>query len=68
VRASCDDWCPPNAVDAFEAAVKKAGNAVEIFRYNARHSFMKEQEPDANNRKTAGLAWACALAFWFMHL
>ena len=66
--ASCDDWCPPSAVDVFEAALKKAGKAVEIFRYNARHSFMNEQEPDAQDRKTAELAWARALAFWSIHL
>ena len=63
-----DDWCTPQLVNDFEAALKKAGKAAEIFRYGAKHGFMNEQRPDAHQRQAAELAWTRTLAFWGKHL
>jgi carboxymethylenebutenolidase len=66
--ANEDDWCTPEAVNGFEAALKKAGKSAEIFRYDAKHGFMNEQRPDAHQRKAAELAWGRTLGFWGKHL
>jgi carboxymethylenebutenolidase len=66
--ANQDDWCTPKAVDGFEAGVKAAGKAAEIFRYDAKHGFMNEQRLDVHDRKAAELAWDRTLAFWKKHL
>jgi len=63
-----DDWCTPQLVNDFEAALKKAGKAAEIFRYAAKHGFMNEQRPDAHQRQAAELAWTRTLSFWGKHL
>jgi carboxymethylenebutenolidase len=66
--ASEDDWCTPEAVDKFEAALKAAGKHADIFRYDAQHGFMNEQRPTAHDRAAAELAWDRALTFWKAHL
>ena len=66
--ANQDDWCTPKAVDGFEAAVKAAGKAVEIYRYDAKHGFVNEQRADVHDRKAAEQAWDRTLAFWKKHL
>jgi carboxymethylenebutenolidase len=66
--ANEDDWCTPQAVNGFEAALKQAGRSAEIFRYDAKHGFMNEQRPDAHQRVAAELAWSRAIAFWGRHL
>ena len=38
--ANKDDWCTPQAVDAFEAALKAAGKNAQVFRYDAEHAFV----------------------------
>jgi carboxymethylenebutenolidase len=38
--ANKDDWCTPQAVDAFEKAMKAAGKDFEAFRYYADHAFV----------------------------
>jgi carboxymethylenebutenolidase len=63
-----DDWCTPQAVDEFEAALKAADVSAEIFRYAAKHGFMNEQRPDVHQRQAAELAWSRALAFIGFHL
>jgi len=65
--ANKDDWCTPQAVDAFEAGLKAAGKSAEVFRYDAEHGFMNEQR-DAHDRAAAELAWERTLAFWETHL
>jgi carboxymethylenebutenolidase len=65
--ANQDDWCTPAAVDAFEAALKAAGNTAEIFRYDASHAFVNEQR-DVYDRAAAELAWGRTLKFWATHL
>jgi carboxymethylenebutenolidase len=66
--ANEDDWCTPEVVDKFEAALKAAGKHGDIFRYEARHGFMNEQRPTAHDRAAAELAWDRSLTFWKAHL
>jgi carboxymethylenebutenolidase len=66
--ANEDDWCTPQAVNEFEAALKASGVSAEIFRYAAQHGFMNEQRPAAHQRQTAELAWSRALAFIGFHV
>ena len=66
--ANEDDWCTPEAVDAFEAALKTAHKPAEIFRYEAKHGFMNEQRPDAHQRQAAEVAWSRTRSFWETHL
>jgi carboxymethylenebutenolidase len=66
--ANEDDWCTPEAVDAFEAALKSARKPAEIFRYEAKHGFMNEQRPDAHQREAAEVAWSRTRSFWETHL
>jgi carboxymethylenebutenolidase len=65
--ANKDDWCTPQAVDAFEAALKAAGKNAEVFRYDAEHAFVNEQR-DVYDRVAAELAWTRTLGFWATHL
>jgi carboxymethylenebutenolidase len=65
--ANRDDWCTPAAVDKFEADLKAAGKAAEIFRYQAEHAFVNEQR-DVYDRAAAELAWERMLGFWSRHL
>lgn len=65
--ASNDDWCTPDAVDAFEAALRTAGVAQEIHRYDAAHAFFNETvEP--YDAKSAALSWQRTLDFLRRHL
>ena len=65
--ANRDDWCTPEAVDKFEAGLKAAGKAADVFRYDADHGFVNEQR-DAHDRAAAELSWERTLAFWAKHL
>jgi carboxymethylenebutenolidase len=65
--ANTDDWCTPQAVDVFEAALKAAGKNAAVFRYDAEHAFVNEQR-DVYDRAAAELAWERTLAFWATHL
>jgi carboxymethylenebutenolidase len=65
--ANQDDWCTPQAVNAFEAALKAAGKNAEVFRYDAAHAFVNEQR-DVYDRAAAELAWERTLKFWATHL
>jgi carboxymethylenebutenolidase len=65
--ANADDWCTPQAVDAFEAALKAAGKNAEVFRYDAEHAFVNEQR-SVYDRAAAELAWERTLKFWATHL
>ena len=63
-----DDWCTPQAVEDFEQALSRSGQAVEIYRYDAGHGFMNEQRPDVHDTEDAELAWQRMLEFWGRHL
>jgi carboxymethylenebutenolidase len=65
--ANTDDWCTPALVNAFEAALKAAGKAAEVYRYEAQHAFVNEQR-DVYDRAAAELAWGRTLKFWATHL
>jgi carboxymethylenebutenolidase len=65
--ANRDDWCTPEAVNAFEAGLKAARKTADLYRYDADHGFVNEQR-DAHDRAAAELAWERTLAFWAVHL
>jgi carboxymethylenebutenolidase len=60
--ANQDDWCTPAAVDALESAMKAAGAAPEIYRYNAAHAFFSERSA-AYDLASANQAWERTAAF-----
>jgi carboxymethylenebutenolidase len=62
-----DDWCTPEAVDKFEAALKAAGKKPELYRYEADHGFVNEQR-DVHDQAHCELAWQRTLGFWRQHL
>ncbi len=66
--ANKDDWCTPQVVNAFEKALKAAGNPAEIFRYDAEHAFVNEQRAAVHDREAAELAWGRATEFFKTHL
>jgi carboxymethylenebutenolidase len=66
--ANKDDWCTPEAVNAFEQSLKAAGKAYEFFRYDSDHGFVNEQRTPVHDRKAAELAWGRATDFFRKHL
>jgi carboxymethylenebutenolidase len=60
--ANQDDWCTPAAVDALETAMKRAGQAPEIYRYDAAHAFFNERSA-AYHLESANQAWERMAAF-----
>ncbi len=66
--ANRDDWCTPAAVDALETAMMNAGQAPEVFRYDADHAFCNAARPEVFNAACAGLAWDRTRAFFSRHL
>lgn len=66
--ATEDHWCLPAAVDALEAALKGAGATHEIYRYDAKHAFANEDEPDIYDAAKTEQAWQRGLAFLKAHL
>ncbi|MCX7353555.1 MAG: dienelactone hydrolase family protein [Alphaproteobacteria bacterium] len=62
-----DEWCTPEAVDAFEKGLTGVKLPHEIHRYDAQHGFMNEERPHFDPA-AAKLAWERSLAFWRMYL
>src|ERR1700746_255828 len=60
--ANKDDWCTPAAVDDLEKALKGAGVAHEIYRYDAPHAFANERSA-AYDVASANQAWERMAAF-----
>lgn len=60
--ANKDDWCTPQLVNDFEAAMKGGGLAPEVHRYDSLHAFANERSP-AYDVAAANLAWERMLAF-----
>jgi carboxymethylenebutenolidase len=60
--ANQDDWCTPAAVNALESAMKAAGAAPEIYRYDAAHAFFNERSA-AYDLASANQAWERTAAF-----
>ena len=65
--ANKDDWCTPAAVNDLEKAMKAAGNAPEVHRYDAAHAFSNERS-EAYDVKSANAAWERMTAFLKKHL
>jgi carboxymethylenebutenolidase len=66
--ANRDDWCTPASVDTFEATLKSAGIAADLFRYEADHGFVNEQREAVHDQASADLAWRRMIEFWGRHL
>ncbi len=62
-----DEGIPPASVDAFEAALREAGKAFEIRRYDAPHGFGNPSNP-AYDERNAAAAWKEVAAFLEKHL
>ncbi|MBS0223463.1 MAG: dienelactone hydrolase family protein [Proteobacteria bacterium] len=60
--ANKDDWCTPQVVDEFAAAMTKAGNKPEVYRYDAAHAFAKD-DGAAYDAAAAKQSWDRTLAF-----
>src|SRR6267143_6289707 len=60
--ANQDDWCTPVAVDSLQSAMKAAGAAPEIYRYDAAHAFFNERSA-AYDLASANQAWERTAAF-----
>jgi len=65
--ANQDDWCTPKVVDEFAAAMTKAGNKPEVYRYDAAHAFAKDGGA-AYDAAAAKQAWDRTLVFLGKHL
>ena len=60
--ANQDDWCTPAAVNTLESAMKAAGAAPEIYRYDAAHAFFNERSA-AYDLASANQAWERTASF-----
>ena len=60
--ANQDDWCTPAAVDGLESAMKAAGTAPEIYRYDAAHAFFNERSA-AYDLASANQSWERTASF-----
>jgi carboxymethylenebutenolidase len=61
--ANTDDWCTPAAVDALEAKLKQGKGSWELFRYDAKHGFMRDGSA-VHHAESANLAWERTIAFF----
>jgi dienelactone hydrolase len=55
-------------VDVLEASLGEADCESEIFRYDAEHGFMNDDQPDDYDAALTDQAWARTLKFWARHL
>lgn len=60
--AQHDDWCTPKAVDALETRLKEGHVAFDLFRYDAKHGFMRDAS-SVYDEASATLAWERTVAF-----
>lgn len=61
--ANTDDWCTPQTVDEFEAALQAADRDYELFRYDAQHGFFNDSEAAVYDEAVAELSWQRSLDF-----
>jgi carboxymethylenebutenolidase len=67
--AERDQFVTPATAREVEAAIKKAGKAVEIHIYpGADHAFFNDERPDAYSKSAAEDAWRRTLAHFRAHL
>jgi carboxymethylenebutenolidase len=60
--ANQDDWCTPAAVDDLEAAMRAAGTAADVYRYDAAHAFFNERSA-AYHLDSASQSWDRMIGF-----
>ena len=60
--AQHDDWCTPAAVDALEKRMKEGHVPFDLFRYDAKHGFMRDGS-DVYDETSAEAAWERTAAF-----
>ncbi len=65
--ATQDDWCTPDAVDAFEAAIANSAGPHELHRYDAHHGFFNDTV-SAYDAEATELSWQRTMAFLKAHL
>jgi carboxymethylenebutenolidase len=61
--ANTDDWCTLAKVTELEAALKESKSQFELYRYDAKHAFMNETNPEVYDAASAKTAWDRTLAF-----
>lgn len=61
--ANTDDWCTPDAVGALEAKLKSGNVEHELFRYDAKHGFMRDGS-EVHHEANAKVAWERTIAFF----
>jgi carboxymethylenebutenolidase len=66
--ANRDDWCTPQAVNAFEATLKTAKVPHELFRYDAQHGFFNERRAEVYDAGASKQAWERMLGFLERHV
>lgn len=65
--ATQDTLFTPGMVDALEAALKKGGGKVELYRYDAPHAFANESH-EVHRPEHARTAWDRTVKFLHQHL
>jgi carboxymethylenebutenolidase len=65
--ANQDDWCTPAAVNELEDAMRAAGVAYDVYRYDAKHGFFNETSP-AHDAACAAQSWERMIPFLEAHL
>ena len=60
--ANQDDWCTPAAVNELEDAMRAAGVAYVVYRYDAQHGFFNETSP-AYDAACAEQSWQRMIPF-----
>ncbi len=58
-----DDWVTPQVVAAMQADMTAAGNAPDVYSYDADHAFFNKTRPEVYNPEAAELAWSRTIAF-----
>ncbi len=66
--ANRDKHWGPEQVDVLEQAMRAAGAAPDIHRYEAEHAFFNQTRPEVFDAVCAKLAWERSLAFFTRHL
>ena len=60
--ANQDEWCTPAAVNELEDAMRAAGVAYDVYRYDAQHGFFNETSP-AYDAACAEQSWQRMIPF-----
>ncbi|MDV6331379.1 dienelactone hydrolase family protein [Asticcacaulis sp. 201] len=58
-----DDWITPEVVAGLQADMEKAGNAPDVYSYDADHAFFNKTRPEVYDADAAEQAWMRMMAF-----